>query len=333
MRAVRGGASRPLIACDRCGRDGLRHGRAPPAGVSTLVPATIRLARRASTLPGPTSMKRVAPASCRAVNVSRQRTGRISARRARRARPRTGRAEAQEKTVKRGLAQLDVVERGAEGAHRGGHRGRVEGARHRQPDRALAELAGELPRRGRSSRGRPASTIWPGALSLATVRPAASAILAASSASAPTSAIIEPRSSASAIRLPRSTTSSSASSTVSTPAAASAASSPSEWPAAASGAMSAASPRQPAIDAQKIAGCWKRVLSSTRANGILADQLEAALEQLRAALRDEVAHLGGLAALAGEQQRQVRARTHANTLIAARREILGRAAAYPPAGG
>jgi hypothetical protein len=100
---------------------------------------------------------------------------------------------------------------------------------------------------------------------LATVTPACSAIATASSSVAPTRASIEPLSSASAIRPPRRTTSRSASSRSSTPAATSAASSPSEWPAAADGSMSSAS--QPATLAQKIAGCAKRVLSFTRANG------------------------------------------------------------------
>src|SRR5215208_2245190 len=42
------------------------------------------------------------------------------------------------------LAELDVVERVAERRNRRSHRGRVERARHRQPDRALAELVREL---------------------------------------------------------------------------------------------------------------------------------------------------------------------------------------------
>ena len=117
----------------------------------------------------------------------------------------------------------------------------------------------------------------------------------------------------------------------STPAAASAASSPSEWPAAAAGATSSARPRQPAIEAQKIAGCWKRVLSSTRAKGSSPTSSMAALEQLGAALGDEVAHLGRLAPLAGEQQRDG---AHArNTLIAARVNSGSAGLAYPPAGG
>ena len=119
----------------------------------------------------------------------------------------------------------------------------------------------------RSGRGRRRGRSGPGALSLATVRPAALGDLRrprprrrrrARSSSR--------RASASAIRRPRSTTSSSASSAVRTPAAARAASSPSEWPAAAA-ARVVGSARQPAIEAQKMAGCWKRVLSSTRAKG------------------------------------------------------------------
>src|SRR4051812_3448534 len=111
----------------------------------------------------------------------------------------------------------------------------------------------------------PDRTTWPGALSLATVTPAAWAIAWASSIEPPSRASIEPESSASAIRRPRRTTSSSASSVSSTPAAVSAPSSPSEWPAAIVGSASEAC--QPAIDAQKIAGWAKRVESSTRGNG------------------------------------------------------------------
>src|SRR5204863_301912 len=47
------------------------------AGVSTGQSLRIRLPRRASTLPGPTSTNRRAPASCMASTVSRQRTGRV----------------------------------------------------------------------------------------------------------------------------------------------------------------------------------------------------------------------------------------------------------------
>ncbi len=110
----------------------------------------------------------------------------------------------------------------------------------------------------------PERTTWPGALSLATVTPPSAAISRASSSDAPTSASIEPLR-ASPIRRPRRTTSSSASSRLSTPAAVSAASSPSEWPAPALGCRSSAS--QPTTDAQKMAGCAKRVFSSTRAKG------------------------------------------------------------------
>ena len=110
----------------------------------------------------------------------------------------------------------------------------------------------------------PERTTWPGALSLATVTPPAAAISRASSRLAPTRASIEPLR-ASPISLPRRTTSSSASSRLRTPAATSAASSPSEWPAPADGCRSRAS--QPTTEAQKIAGCAKRVFSSTRAKG------------------------------------------------------------------
>src|SRR4051812_44905754 len=110
----------------------------------------------------------------------------------------------------------------------------------------------------------PESTTWPGALSLATVTPPSAAISRASSRLAPTRASIEPLR-ASPISLPRRTTSRSASSRRRTPAATSAASSPSERPAAAEGCRSSAS--QPTTEAQKIAGCAKRVFSSTRAKG------------------------------------------------------------------
>ena len=251
-------------------------------GVSTFVPGTMRLARRASTLPGPTSTKRVAPASCSAVNVSRQRTGRTSApARARRARRSNGCAEAQEKTVKRGSPSSTSSSAARNGATAGAMRRRVEGAGDRQADRALAELAAPSPRRASKRVAVAGEHDLAGRVVVGDGEAGGVGDLRASSSSAPTRAIIEPRSSASAIRRPRRTTSSSASSTVSTPAAASAASSPSEWPAAAPGATSSARPRQPAIEAQKMAGCWKRVLSSTRANGILADELDGSARAAR----------------------------------------------------
>ena len=99
-----------------------------------------------------------------------------------------------------------------------------------------------------------------------------------------------------------------ASSSSSTPAAVSAPISPSEWPAAIAG--SASDLCQPAIEAQKIAGWAKRVDSSTRANGILADELDAAIEQIGELPRDVIAHVGGLGALAGKQQGNVGSRGH-----------------------
>ena len=89
-------------------------------------------------------MKRVAPASAMAANVSRQRTGRISARasssRTSLERLRGGAREDGEAR----LAELDLVEGRAERRDGGRHRRRVERAGDRQPDRALAELAGDL---------------------------------------------------------------------------------------------------------------------------------------------------------------------------------------------
>ena len=82
-----------------------------------------------------------------------------------------------------------------------------------------------------------------------------------------------------------------------------------------------------------MAGCWKRVLSSTRAKGSSPTSSSAALEQLWAALRDEVAHLGGLAPLAGEQQGGLCGQVHRDTLARARVDSRSAAAAYPPAGG
>ena len=58
---------------------------------------------------------------------------------------------------------------------------------------------------------------------------------------------------------------------------------------------------QPASDAQKIAGCAKRVDSSTRANGSSPTSGVTCCEQVGADGRDELAHRGLLAALAGEQ--------------------------------
>ena len=78
-RAPRVAVARRL-AGDRgeLGRErGATHGRAPRPGSRPGSPGRMRLPRRASTLPGPTSTKRRAPASCMASTVSRQRTGRV----------------------------------------------------------------------------------------------------------------------------------------------------------------------------------------------------------------------------------------------------------------
>ena len=73
---------------------------------------------------------------------------------------------------------------------------------------------------------------------------------------------------------------------------ASAPSSPSEWPAAMAGSTSSAV--QPATQAQKMAGCAKRVLSSTRSKGSSPTSSMHALEQVGQLTRDVVAHVGGL---------------------------------------
>jgi hypothetical protein len=111
--------------------------------VSTFVPATMRLPRRASTLPGPTSTNRRAPASCRASNVSRQRTGWVSAPASSARTSSNGCALAHEIT---GSGALRSRPRRAP---RGTARPRApstasERAGDRQRDRAQAALAGEV---------------------------------------------------------------------------------------------------------------------------------------------------------------------------------------------
>ena len=174
-----------------------------------------------------------------------------------------GAALAQEKTGKAGSA----ISTSSSAARNGAAAGSIAGewnapATSRRMTRVLRSFATASVASSASTG--PDKTIWPGALSLATVTPPASAISRASSRLAPTRASIEPLR-ASPIRRPRRTTSSSASSRLSTPAATSAASSPSEWPAPKLGRRSSAS--QPTTEAQKIAGCAKRVFSSTRAKG------------------------------------------------------------------
>ena len=121
----------------------------------------MRLPRRASTLPGPTSTKRGAPASCRAMHGLApahgldQRGGELVAdvvERLRRSRT--------EKTVKRGLAELDLVERRAERRDGRLHRGRVERAGDVEPDargglRSRGDLLGARRARRARRRGRP----------------------------------------------------------------------------------------------------------------------------------------------------------------------------------
>ena len=87
---------------------------------------------------------------------------------------------------------------------------------------------------------------------------------------------------------------------------------------------------QPAIEAQKIAGCWKRVLSSTRGKGSSPTSSVTAREQLGAALGDEVAHLGGLLSLAWEQQRDG---AHAGHPCPCARGFRIGGPLYPPCGG
>ncbi len=67
--------------------------------------------------------------------------------------------------------------------------------------------------------------------------------------------------------------------------------------------------------------------------GILAYELEAALEQLGAALGDEVAHIGGLAPLAGEQDRGIGGQSHSPTPSRACAGKPGRTGDLPPSRG
>ena len=186
------------------------------------------------------------------------------------------------------------------------------------------------PRSCRARRRSPDRTTWPGALSLATVTPPASAISRASSRLAPTSASIEPLR-ASPIRRPRRTTSSSASSRLSTPAATSAASSPSEWPAPALGCRSE---RVPADDGRAEDGglCEAGVLLHA-GEGILADELSDLLEQLGRALGDQIAHLGGMAPLAREERRGLCCVAHTCTITHGRSTVTPSFPRYPLDGG
>ena len=202
--------------------------------------------------------------------------------------------------MKRGSPQLDLVERGAERRDGGRHRGRVERAGDGQADRALAELVRLGLGGARSGRGAPARTIWPGALSLATVRPAASATAAASSASAPTSAIIEPsgvglghQPAAQHDELERVLDGEDAGGREGGELA---------ERVAGGGAAARGRERAPAGDrGAEDGGLLEAGALLDAGEGVLADELEAALEQLGRALRDEVAHVGRLGPLSGEE--------------------------------
>ena len=129
---------------------------------------------RASTLPGPTSTKAGAPASCRASTVSRQRTGRDQGASASSSRTSSnGAALAPEKTGKRGLAR-SRPRRARRGTAPRPAPSRASGTRRRRRGgmRAASALARRPPRPRRARRAAPDRTTWPGALSLATVTPA-----------------------------------------------------------------------------------------------------------------------------------------------------------------
>ena len=139
---------------------------------------------------------------------------------------------------------------------------------------------GDLLGARRARRASPERTTWPGALSLATVTPAASAIAArvldrAADAGRASSRRVGLGHQAAAQddELERVVARRARRRRPARP------SSPSEWPAADAG-LERRSASQPAIEAQKIAGCAKRVLSSTRGERVLADELDAALEQV-----------------------------------------------------
>ena len=58
---------------------------------------------------------------------------------------------------------------------------------------------------------------------------------------------------------------------------------------------------QLASEAQRIAGCAKRVDSSTRGKGVFTDELDCRVEQIGTHCGHEGAHILGLAALSREQ--------------------------------
>ena len=168
-------ASRAIVARSD-GSVALRMGELL-GGARPCVSGRMRLPSLASTLPGPTSTKRSAPASCRASIVSRQRTGAVSA---------VGELLADVLERPRGRAGDDgdarLVRARRRRARRGTaatarlHRGRVEGAGDVERQRAHARARGRSRAASASASRAPERTTWPGALSLATVTPAVSAI-------------------------------------------------------------------------------------------------------------------------------------------------------------
>src|SRR5215207_10109342 len=269
-RGTRGGGG---AVARRGGGAGAGEDRAH-AGVS------VRLTRPVRTVPGPSSTKRSTPPARRASSVSRQRTG-LSRWAASSARTSTkGAAEPLAKTRmaggRTGVRSSAAARRSEAGAMSGEwnapetSRRRVRAPVSSRPASSAASIASSGPE----------STSWPGALSLATVRPRRSARRPTAWPSPPRKAIIPPGFSvpASSMAAPRSATRPTASSKSRAPAATRAAYSPSEWPAAAttsSGLTSAApfsaSPRRHASHAatehRNSAGCWKRVPSCRRGNG------------------------------------------------------------------
>ena len=131
--------------------------RRPGSAVATLTRAqawtsstsdSVRLARPVSTRPGPTSTKRSTPRSCRASSVSRQRTGMVRAAASWARTSSKGSAVTALSTVAVAGGHLARVQRGPEGGHGLGHHRRVKGAGDRQ-------LAGPQPERlGRLGGGR-----------------------------------------------------------------------------------------------------------------------------------------------------------------------------------
>ena len=290
--------------------------------------------RRASTLPGPTSTKRGAPASCRASTVSRQRTGRVRARRrARRGRPRTAAALAQEKTGKRGLVRSRPrrARRGT-AATAGSIARRVERAGDVERQHAAAALAGDLlglvERVARAGEDDLAGRVVVGDGDAGGLGDRRALVLGRRRRARASCRRRRPRPSAGrAGRRARS-----ASSRSSTPAAASAASSPSEWPAAAHGVAGRARPSRRRL-AQKIAGCAKRVFSLDARERILADELDARARaaRARAARRGRASRASGSPGRGRAPRVLLRCSHLHHHRRARRRHTLG--SALPPAGG